>query len=605
MDIYNDHRNLQNRFFDFYKLDKSTKPDNTYMGAITPFNATEFVIDFFNWWVYIIDEKLDKLKEWSEEYALLFNQRGFSLDEFKLVLSGRTKEENFEHERIFDYLYITDKHAQDVFISKFSNSENDLTRAYLESIKENITFQISLLYEFFFIKKLHIYLPSESLERHTHILAKSGSGKSELIKLMFYDLQKKSAYKRNKTLIAIAPEADLPTELLRFRLNKGKDMKRIIFLDLNIRQTIKNLTGEDFLKEDYNFCINPFEVKDISRDNIGFFRDHLNSAFFEIIRDTEASKIMSDVIRACIDTLLQRKGSTIDDLVDFMDDEKNEDLIKLGLENPNKVVGRMVKRLRDDKDVSRTKKGVFSRLLGLTLDETFSTHIVGVSTINIEKEINSGKVIICNFSKGKMGADVINSFGKLIVATIQGAVMRREDTPKENRIPTFMFIDEFQNYVNPSIRVLMAEARKYALSAILSHQIAGQDMTKKLSDIISGNTALKIGGESDSPTRGALVKELKGITNKDFEELNKYSFFVYDSNNKESGTRTLDIPDYLVNPMSDFYMDKEALKKYFSWLVYESGYYTKTIIEDDSSPKTSKVSSDSNSKTIYKPNFED
>ena len=605
MDIYNNLTHLQDRFFNFYELDRTTNEDNAYIGSIFPLGAPDFVLDLFDWWVNMIDDKLDLLEEWSDDYALLFSQRGYSFNEFKLVMGGKTKAENYDYERVFDYLYITDKHAQDVFISKHTNEEKDLARAYIGSIKEHITYQISTLFEFFFAKKLHLYLPQSSLKRHTLIRAKSGSGKSELIKLMFYDLQRKSAEKRNKTLIAIAPEADLPTELLRFRLNEGKDMKRVIFLDLNIRRTIENLTGEDLLKEEYNFCINPFDVEDISPDNIGFFRDHLNHAFFEIIQDTEASKQMKHVISACIDTLLLRKGSTIRDLIDFMDDETNEGLINLGLQNPNEVVRRMIKRLRDDKDVSRTKKGVFSRLLGLTMDQVFTRHLDGKSTINIEKEINSGKVIIGNFSKGKMGADVINSFGKLIVATIQGAVMRREDTKKEFRMPTYFFFDEFQNYVNDSIGTLMAETRKYSLSVVLSHQIAGQSMTKKLSDVISGNTALKVGGESDDHTRSALVKELAGVTKKDFDELKKYSFFVYDSNNKAGGTKTLEVPNYLVDSSNDFYMDKEALKDYFRWLVYESGYYVKTALKSDPATRISDVSPTAGSKKIYKPNFED
>jgi hypothetical protein len=43
------------------------------------------------------------------------------------------------------------------------------------------------------------------------------------------------------------------------------------------------------------------------------------------------------------------------------------------------------------------------------------------------------------------------------------AAMRRQSIKKEERKDFFMYIDEFQNYITPSIESILSEARKYRL----------------------------------------------------------------------------------------------------------------------------------------------
>ena len=54
------------------------------------------------------------------------------------------------------------------------------------------------------------------------------------------------------------------------------------------------------------------------------------------------------------------------------------------------------------------------------------------------------------------------------------AAMRRQNLTKEERRDFFMYIDEFQNYITPSIESILSEARKYRLGLVLAHQYLGQ-----------------------------------------------------------------------------------------------------------------------------------
>jgi hypothetical protein len=43
------------------------------------------------------------------------------------------------------------------------------------------------------------------------------------------------------------------------------------------------------------------------------------------------------------------------------------------------------------------------------------------------------------------------------------AAMKRQQAEKESRKDFFLYIDEFQNYITPSIESILSEARKYRL----------------------------------------------------------------------------------------------------------------------------------------------
>ena len=69
------------------------------------------------------------------------------------------------------------------------------------------------------------------------LLGQSGSGKSEIAKLLFYDLQRKSKDNRAKSLIVIEPHGDLSEEVAAFCLNRGKYKERLLL----------NLAGSQFM----------------------------------------------------------------------------------------------------------------------------------------------------------------------------------------------------------------------------------------------------------------------------------------------------------------------------------------------------------------------
>ncbi len=108
---YNNITIFKDKFYQFFGLDQKYQngetPRAVYMGYMYPIDVTEFVIFFFDWWVELVDQVLDLHQEKnSDDYALKFGQRGFTFDEFKMIMNGRIKAQNFDKERAYEYLYI-------------------------------------------------------------------------------------------------------------------------------------------------------------------------------------------------------------------------------------------------------------------------------------------------------------------------------------------------------------------------------------------------------------------------------------------------------------------------------------------------------------------
>jgi hypothetical protein len=77
--------------------------------------------------------------------------------------------------------------------------------------------------------------------------------------------------------------------------------------------------------------------------------------------------------------------------------------------------------------------------------------------------MDSGKCLVMNLSKGRMGDINADLLGMMIVSQIRLGAFRRADQREEDRVPHFLYIDEFQNFVTPAIESILSEARKYRL----------------------------------------------------------------------------------------------------------------------------------------------
>ena len=108
------------------------------------------------------------------------------------------------------------------------------------------------------------------------------------------------------------------------------------------------------------------------------------------------------------------------------------------------------------------------------------------SKLNLREAMDNKKIILINLSKGKIGEDNANMIWSLLVTKFQIDAMSRSDIKAEQRVPFYLYIDEFQNFATDSFATILSEARKYKLSLIMANQYTSQ-LLETIRDAIFGN----------------------------------------------------------------------------------------------------------------------
>jgi len=84
--------------------------------------------------------------------------------------------------------------------------------------------------------------------------------------------------------------------------------------------------------------------------------------------------------------------------------------------------------------------------------------------------MSQGAIFLAKLPHGLMGRENAFLLGSLIVAKFQQLAMGRQAERIESRRPFHLHIDEFQNFITPSMAEILSGARKYRLGLVLAHQ---------------------------------------------------------------------------------------------------------------------------------------
>ena len=125
---------------------------------------------------------------------------------------------------------------------------------------------------------------------------------------------------------------------------------------------------------------------------------------------------MQTALRRCLHVLLDKEGSTLRDLVNFMNDGENDRLVDFALRrhyDPEGVSYFATKFKARETQIAQTKSSLYSRLSGLIIGRALEAITCAAdNTIDFEKEINAKKIIIFELS-ARFGPRQGPSLGRL------------------------------------------------------------------------------------------------------------------------------------------------------------------------------------------------
>ena len=393
------------------------------------------------------------------------------------------------------------------------------------------------------LEQFNQIIPTDEIDSHMHVTASTRKGKSEFLKLMFIKYVPRYIPNKNCSVVLLDVHGDLSLQCIKMMKGLNVDLEDVVFIDL-------------FLKKGYTPTINPFRIGKANKETVSIVTQELISAFESII-STDFTDNMEVLLTPLIYILLMKGDSGIDELIRFLDDENYEDLLAYALTIQSKYHRDFIKNEFNKPKFKITKEALSTKLRIFLCNTIFSSFVTGESTINLRKALNSGKIIIFRFPKGKM-RKVLAPVIKLIMALIQGIVFQRADLPKDLRPKTYLICDEFQNFFSQISDEILSESGKNNLFITMAHQYLTQLDTKSRDGVLSGANIFVVGKNSDKELN-AMAKQIE-VDVSLLKNLKRGEFYVKVGSNNAIKIETTD--KYIDDKCSMSEIEWKRIKKY-------------------------------------------
>lgn len=147
--------------------------------------------------------------------------------------------------------------------------------------------------------------------------------------------------------------------------------------------------------------------------------------------------------------------------------------------------------------------------------------------LSLRKILDTKQILIINLSKGQVGADVSNILGGLLLTSIASASFSRIDILEKDRVPFFLYIDEFQTITGTElIAELLAQVRKFKVGLILANQFLYQ-LDPNVRASVLGNVGTIVAFRLGITDARLMAKEFYPVfKTEDFISLSNYSIYL-------------------------------------------------------------------------------
>jgi hypothetical protein len=214
------------------------------------------------------------------------------------------------------------------------------------------------------------------------------------------------------------------------------------------------------------------------------------------------------ILRNALLALLDHPGSTLLDIPPLLADKTVRGRVVEGVRNPQ-VRGFWLHEF--EKYSAWLKSEATSPILnkvGPYLSTPLIRNIVGQekSGFRVREAMDGKKILIVNLSKGRIGEDNCALLGAMIMTQIQLAALSRSLVPEKERVPFYLYADEFYSFATLSFAGAVSEARKYGLCLTLANQYLGQ-LDEKIRTAVFGNVGTLIFFQIGQEDTKALATE--------------------------------------------------------------------------------------------------
>jgi hypothetical protein len=388
-----------------------------------------------------------------------------------------------------------------VFPANYRGRNNaELVEAYLGHTPFASVFELPVPFE----------LPEETRFEHVHIVGGTGHGKTQLMQRMIHaDIL--AAKKEKRSVVVIDSQGDMLARLTRLGVFDPDDpdclADRLIIID----------------PADVEFppSLNLFDVKldrlaeyrPVDRERVLNGVVELYETFFGALLGAELTQKQGVVFKYLARLMLTIPGATIHTLMQLMEDGRP---FKPQMEKLEGSARYFFETEFFHPGFAATKKQILRRLWGVLSTPAFERMFAQKDNkLDLFQAMQDGKIILINTAKDLLKQEGSQLFGRFFIAMLAQATLERSTLRPEERTPTFVYVDEAQEYFDDTVETILNQARKYRVGLTVAHQTLDQ-LTPRLRAVLHANTAMKCAGGVSARDARALADELH--TTHDFIE---------------------------------------------------------------------------------------
>lgn len=339
---------------------------------------------------------------------------------------------------------------------------------------------------------------------HTHIIGKTGVGKSTLLKnLITQDIQ------NGHGVAVIDPHGDLVEDVL------------------NHIPTHRTGDVVYFNPADQDFPTGFNVLEQVEQSKRPLIASHVVSIFKNIYKDSWGARL-EYILYNSILSLLNYENSTLLSIQRLLTDKtfRSQVIAK----NSDPVIKNFWLKEYDvyNTDFKQEAISPIQNKVGQFLTSSPIRNIVGQvkSKIDMGFMMDNRRILLCNFSKGEIGEDKSQLLGSLVVTKIFLSALNRASRPEHTRKDFYLYIDETQNVATPILSSILSESRKYRLNLITTNQYLDQipvDIKKSIIGNVGTLITFRLGSHDAIELESEFAPEFNTVN---LENLNRYQIYL-------------------------------------------------------------------------------
>jgi hypothetical protein len=346
------------------------------------------------------------------------------------------------------------------------------------------------------------------LLQHLYCIGGTGSGKSYWLSLIALQVQKCAGV----TFFDV--KGDVVDDFMR-HLPKS-EWKRIVYIDL---------------QDDMRFL--PFNILRCRVKDVYDLATMIVDVFVKVFSDGSIKEHSQNVLRQALIAVISsdKEGSILEVYRMFTDEAYLDDILrKMDTKTEFPDVLAYWKGYKKLKASARRSEcsAILNKLMLITQNKRprytlcQKNNVIDWRTLMDEKAI-----VLVNFSMGQNKDQILEFFGTMFTTFISDATFSRDDTHRDDRVPHFFIVDEFEMFIHQDrdMRKFLEMARSYGLGLGLAHQNVAQITQPALLGTIRDNTFSQVSlliGDKSAPSVSDMFP---GVVSEDLTTMEEHTGF--------------------------------------------------------------------------------